>query len=143
MSESEPLHPPDYAPDTSIEPVILDLIAAPALAGPSANECLKACLIRTAYDIPPTTIPADLQAIKFDGLSCGFAAESGAACDFANPMVFIKKNLGLVSMGSRNLCSLELDSRREFRKAALGSMRTRVARFSRDVLASARQKWAK
>lgn len=105
--------------------------------------CFKAAVLRAAYDIPPADIPENFDYRDFEGYRCSVVGEDEVGCKFANPIVFLRRDIGFTAMGSSGFCRLEGESPGEFKKASRGNMAVRVARFGKAVAAGLKNRSSK
>lgn len=137
---------PDPGANHELSPITTgfmnDAVVPDDFLGSAQGECFKARVLRTAFDIPPTKIPEDLEAVNLDGYTCPFVSDNGKECTFADPMIFLRHGVGFVAMGSKNVCTLESDSPRDFKKASIGSIGVRAVRLGKQLIAFVGQKFS-
>lgn len=135
----------DQTEGHEVSPTTMDAISGVVISSdsttPRQDKCLKAKVLRAAFDISPSKIPEDFEAANLDGYKCPFVSRDGKECTFADPMVFLKHKVGFVAMGSKNFCRSELDSPRDFKRVALGSIGVKAVRFVRDLNAALRHRF--
>jgi len=139
MSEFEPRN----TPSDPLNPVNINPITPEIILPEESKGCFKAAVLRAAYDIPPADIPEDFDHVNLKDIKCPLVEADGSECTFADPMIFLRHNVGFTAMGSSNFCSLEGSSPREFKQAAVGNLAVRARRFGKAVSAAIRQKRSK